>query len=246
MFEGMTIEQLVSLYNKPLLAAALVKAMSEIESIDKNSTVKTGGNGFYKAVQDKDVKIAVRKILINNGLTIIPAHIEDKTERVEKDKNGYKSSEIFVNCKTTFIILHTSGEAVPAQGIGHGIDSLDKAAGKATTYALKYFELYLFQIPTGDIDDADKTEPETKTETKPTTTPANKQAQQKPASKPVETKEEPKTEVKEKDIKDVNQYILDSTDMKDLTTRWNELSIEQRKLGKEAKDKKKAEFSPTK
>lgn len=242
MFDGMTIEQLVSLYNKPLLAAALVKAMSEIDSIDKNSTVKTGATGSYKAVQDKDVKVAVRKILINNGLTIIPAHIEDKTERIEKDKGSYKSSEIFVNCKTTFIILHTSGEAVPAQGIGHGIDSLDKAAGKATTYALKYFELYLFQIPTGDIDDADKTEPLNDAV-------ATKQPQQKTpptTTKPVDNKEASKPVDKVKDVKDVNQYILDSTDIKELTVRWNELSIEQRKLAKEAKEKKKAEFSPTK
>ena len=36
---------------------------------------------------------------------------------------------------------------------------MDKSAGKATTYALKYALLYLFMVPTGKIDDADKTQP---------------------------------------------------------------------------------------
>jgi len=35
------------------------------------------------------------------------------------------------------------------------VDSQDKGAGKATTYALKYALLYTFLIPTGKIDDAD-------------------------------------------------------------------------------------------
>jgi hypothetical protein len=40
-------------------------------------------------------------------------------------------------------------------GYGHGVDSQDKGAGKATTYALKYTLLYLFLVPTGKIDDSD-------------------------------------------------------------------------------------------
>ena len=42
-------------------------------------------------------------------------------------------------------------------GYGHGIDSQDKAPGKATTYALKYALLYTFMVATGKIDDADST-----------------------------------------------------------------------------------------
>jgi hypothetical protein len=37
----------------------------------------------------------------------------------------------------------------------YGVDSQDKGAGKATTYALKYALLYSFLVPTGDIDDTD-------------------------------------------------------------------------------------------
>jgi hypothetical protein len=55
------------------------------------------------------------------------------------------------------MLLHRSGESMEIAGYGHGTDPQDKAAGKATTYALKYAMLYTFLVPTGDIDDADKT-----------------------------------------------------------------------------------------
>lgn len=242
MFENLSLTEIVALYQgKPKLAKALVKAMSEIGAIEKNSNVKTGATGSYKAVQDKDVKIAVRKILIENGLSIIPAIIDEKTHQVEKDKGSYKTKEIFVDCKTTYIIMHESGEAVPAQGLGHGVDSLDKAAGKATTYALKYFELYLFQIPTGDIDDADKTEPAQEDQKTAT------QAKPKEASKPKETTQtKPKEEVKEKSLKEVENFLKESKDMTELAAKYNSLTAAEKALGKEAKDKMKAEFSPTK
>jgi hypothetical protein len=57
--------------------------------------------------------------------------------------------------KTTYLLLHESGESMELQGYGHGVDSQDKGAGKATTYALKYTLLYTFLVPTGKIDDSD-------------------------------------------------------------------------------------------
>jgi len=53
--------------------------------------------------------------------------------------------------------MHESGESKEISGYGHGVDPQDKGAGKATTYALKYALLYTFLVPTGSIDDADKT-----------------------------------------------------------------------------------------
>jgi hypothetical protein len=41
------------------------------------------------------------------------------------------------------------------------VDTQDKSAGKATTYALKNALLYTFLVPTGTIDDADVTHSET-------------------------------------------------------------------------------------
>lgn len=254
MIDGLTMKELTELYQgKPHLTKALVKAMGEIKGIEKNSTVGRGTRQEYKAVQDKDVKEAVRKILINNGLTIVPAVIDEKTTHTQEEKQGYISNKVFVEAKVTFMIMHESGEAIPAQGIGHGQDPLDKAAGKATTYALKYFELYLFQVPTGDIDDAETTESQAN-DTKqqiPTQTPTanNKPQNQTPPAAQPNQAQKPKEEKKEESkgtrtAEVINEYLLASTDIADLTKRWNELTVEERKFGKEAKDKKKEEFKP--
>ena len=56
--------------------------------------------------------------------------------------------------------MHESGEYEIISGYGHGVDTMDKAAGKATTYALKYALLYTFMTPTGRIDDTDNTHSE--------------------------------------------------------------------------------------
>jgi hypothetical protein len=66
-------------------------------------------------------------------------------------------------------------------GYGHGTDPQDKAAGKATTYALKYALLYTFLVPTGDIDDADKTHSDHHATPPPATAP---QPKAKPALTP--------------------------------------------------------------
>ena len=53
--------------------------------------------------------------------------------------------------------MHESGETMEICGYGHGIDSQDKAAGKATTYALKNALLYTFLTPVGKMPDTDET-----------------------------------------------------------------------------------------
>jgi hypothetical protein len=102
-----------------------------------------------------------------HNLVILPIDIEPKlqVERWEEEvydnyqkKNVVKQKQlVFTEVITTYKIIHTlSRESVEIKGYGHGVDSQDKSAGKATTYALKYALLYSFLIPTGDIDDTDK------------------------------------------------------------------------------------------
>lgn len=144
------------------LAEAIIRVMADVRNIAKGSTVGSGNNSF-KAVSDKDVKEILRKAMIKHGLAIIPKSIDAKThiERWEETNNyGTRTKQqVFVEAKTVYTLMHVSGETRDIEGYGHGIDPQDKAAGKATTYALKYALLYLFLVPTGDIDDADNTPP---------------------------------------------------------------------------------------
>ena len=140
------------------IAKAIIAVMTEVKGIEKNLNVGTG-SGSYKGVADKDVKQAVGHAMIKNGLCVIPIGIESdvKIERwTEETQYGIKQKQqVFTSANTKYLLLHDSGESLEFVGMGHGIDSQDKAAGKATTYALKYALLYLFMVPTGKIDDAD-------------------------------------------------------------------------------------------
>jgi hypothetical protein len=142
------------------IAQAIQNVMNDIKGIEKNLNVGTGQSS-YKGVSDKDVKQIVGEAMHRHGLCIIPTGVDAQThiDRWEENSqygNKMKQS-ILTEVKTKYLLLHISGESIELQGYGHGVDSQDKSAGKATTYALKYALLYVFMIPTGKIDDADNT-----------------------------------------------------------------------------------------
>jgi hypothetical protein len=152
------------------LATAILNVMKEVKGIDKSMVVGTG-NSSYKGVPDQEVKKIIGESMAKNGLTILPIGIEPTTkiERWEEEtffngkSNGLKTKQsVFTEVKTTYLLLHESGESMELQGYGHGVDSQDKGAGKATTYALKYTLLYTFLVPTGKIDDSDNEHSENK------------------------------------------------------------------------------------
>jgi hypothetical protein len=152
------------------LATAILNVMKDVKGIDKSMVVGTG-NSSYKGVPDQEVKKIIGESMAKNGLTILPIGIEPTTkiERWEEEtffngkSNGLKTKQsVFTEVKTTYLLLHESGESMELQGYGHGVDSQDKGAGKATTYALKYTLLYTFLVPTGKIDDSDNEHSENK------------------------------------------------------------------------------------
>ena len=158
--------------------------MKAVKGIEKNSNIGYGRNA-YKGVSDKDVKEVYSKAMADNGLCILPIDIQEDTT-VERWKEGdkYKQS-VFCRVNTKYLLCHTSGETQQISGLGHGIDSQDKAAGKATTYAMKYALLYTFMTPTGAIDDADETHSEEiKTPKKETPKPKAKKPPKKKALEP--------------------------------------------------------------
>lgn len=145
----------------PTIYEAILNVMKDVKNIEKSMTVGSGNNS-YKGVSDKDVKYTIGKAMEKHNLIILPIAIEpklqiDRWEEVSQYGAKQKQS-VFTEVITTYRIIHTlTSESVEIKGYGHGVDSQDKSAGKATTYALKYALLYAFMVPTGEIDDADKT-----------------------------------------------------------------------------------------
>lgn len=150
---------------KPIVAnnnlhEAIVEVMKEVKNIDKNMNVGSGNYG-YKGVADKDVKQYIGQAMAKNGLTCVPIKIEP-TVSVDRWTDGNKQKQsVFVEVLATYQVTHSAtGESIQIMGYGHGQDSNDKAAGKATTYALKNALLYSFLVPTGHIEDTDTTHSE--------------------------------------------------------------------------------------
>lgn len=163
-----------------LIAEAIIKVMTEVQIVWKNMTVWSGSNS-YEWVADKDVKQAIRASMIKNWLSLLPTGIEskiqiDRWEEVdsyskETPKAMKTKQSVFTEVDTRYILLHTSGESIELAGYGQGVDTQDKGAGKATTYALKNTLLNMFLIPTGvDTDNThsdDHEVPKNKTPTAP-------------------------------------------------------------------------------
>lgn len=138
------------------IAAAINAVMQEVRKIDKAMTVGTGANS-YKGVSDESVKLAISESMVKHGLSIVPTGVT-ANERIDRwEENGRNRQQIFNSVTTTYLLMHTSGEWLELAGHGHGTDTQDKSAGKATTYALKYTLLYTFMVATSRIDDADNT-----------------------------------------------------------------------------------------
>lgn len=145
------------------ISKAIVEVMKAVNGVEKNIVVGSG-NFTYNGVSDKDVKDVFKPALTAAGLSILPINIEDtvQVDRWEETYNGNVKSKqsIFTTVKVKYLLLHTSGESIELMGYGHGADTMDKAAGKATTYALKNCLLYTFLTPVGAMDDTDSTHSE--------------------------------------------------------------------------------------
>ncbi len=139
------------------LSKAIIEVMKEIDWVAKSMTLWSWSNS-YKWVSDKDVKQLIRESMIKNWLSILPTDVESKiqidrweevdpySKSVPKDMKSKQS--IFTEVTTKYILLHTSWESMEIAWYGQGVDTQDKWAGKATTYALKNTLLNLFLVPT--------------------------------------------------------------------------------------------------
>jgi hypothetical protein len=147
-----------------LIAEAIVEVMKEVKGMEKNSKVGTG-NSSYNGTKDQDVKEVFNDALSKHGLSMLPIDIEESTQidrwQVTETWNGKEQikqkQSVFTKVKTKYMLLHTSGENITIAGYGHGVDTQDKGAGKATTYAMKNALLYTFLTPVGKIDDSETT-----------------------------------------------------------------------------------------
>jgi hypothetical protein len=143
----------MNIYQKMLLATA------KIETVAKNLKIEMG-KGSYKAVGEGDVLRAVKPIEAELGIYSYPISrklLETATLTTVKEYGGNKteSNQLYMRIDTTyrFVNVENPEEYIETTVYGDGIDSGDKAPGKAMTYADKYALLKAYKIETGDDPD---------------------------------------------------------------------------------------------
>lgn len=146
----------LNIYEKMSLITA------EIGVVEKNLEVPTGGKKSYKAVSERDVLDAVKPIEAKYRVYSYPAsrQVIDRDILVkESEYNGQvtRTNTLFMRVETVyrFVNLDNPAEFIETTVYGDGIDTGDKATGKAMTYADKYALMKAYKLSTGDDPDKD-------------------------------------------------------------------------------------------
>ena len=131
----------------------LLAITTELEPVAKALNVSIG-KGSYKAVSEYSVLEAVKPLENKYGIYSYPHHREIVNQAILEGYDGKKS--VFVRIETTyrFINVDNPSEFIDVISYGDGVDTQDKATGKAMTYADKYALMKAYKVQTGDDPDA--------------------------------------------------------------------------------------------
>lgn len=139
----------------------------EIGVVEKNLNVAINKNASYKAVSERDILDAVKPIEKKYGVYSYPVEreiVDSDTLVKESEYNGAttKTNTLYMRLKTTyrFVNIDKPEEFIDITTYGDGLDTGDKATGKAMTYADKYALMKAYKISTGDDPDKEAS-PET-------------------------------------------------------------------------------------
>ena len=131
---------------------------NELGVVAKNLNVDMGKGKSYKAVQEKDVLDAIKPVEAKYRVYSYPKErkIVD-SDILEKETQYGTSRNLYLRIETTyeFVNIDKPEEKISVTSYADGIDSGDKATGKAMTYSDKYALLKAYKVATGDDPDKD-------------------------------------------------------------------------------------------
>lgn len=131
------------------------KVMEAIGAIGKDR--KNDAQG-YKFRGIEDFYNAAHPALVKHGVFCCPQVLECESQDRVNPTNG--KSSIRVTMKVLHKFYGPDGSSVDVVTCGEGVDSSDKATNKAMSAAMKYALIELFSVPTQDVEDADRHDPE--------------------------------------------------------------------------------------
>lgn len=137
---------------------------SEVGKVSQSLEVatKTDKNGkvlnSYKAVSINDVVDSLLPVLEKYRVAIVPGYKKIlKEDNLTTTSQYGERTQFFVRmmCEYIAVNIDDPAQTVSAVGYGDGVDSGDKACGKADTYARKTALISLFNLSRGDDPDRD-------------------------------------------------------------------------------------------
>ena len=135
----------------------MLAIQSELATVAKNLTVSTGGKSSYRAVGEKDILDAVKPLEQKYGVYSYPVDrdIVDSGEMEKQGSNGYSTISRYLRIRTVyrFVNIDNPDDHIDILSYADGIDSGDKATGKAMTYCDKYALMKAYKISTGEDPD---------------------------------------------------------------------------------------------
>lgn len=153
---------------------------ADITAVAKNLNVGWGQSS-YKAVGEADVLAAVKPIEEKFGVYSYPVsrQVIDTSVMTSIDAKGKEKKQLFMRVETIyrFVNVEKPEEFIDITTYGDGVDSQDKAPGKAMTYADKYALMKAYKIITGDDPDQNYSNELKNKDTKSVRTTKTKQVQ---------------------------------------------------------------------
>lgn len=139
----------------------------EIGIVEKGLSVNINKNQSYKAVSERDILDAVKPIEKKYRVYSYPIdrNVIDRdilVKESEYDGKTTKTNTLFMRIEIVyrFINIDNVNEFIDVKTYGDGLDTGDKAPGKAMTYGDKYALMKAYKISTGDDPDKEAS-PET-------------------------------------------------------------------------------------
>ena len=139
----------------------MLTATNEIQTVAKNLNVQVGNSSSYKAVSERDILDAVKPIEFKNGIYSYPLSrniVETNILETESKYGVRKQLMIRLEVVYRFVNVDNPEEYIDITSYADGIDSGDKAIGKAMTYADKYALMKAYKISTGEDPDQSASE----------------------------------------------------------------------------------------
>ena len=134
----------------------------EMAVVEKNLKVQVNQVNSYKAVSERDILDNVKPLEKKYRVFSYPLSrkiVDNDILTKETEYNGKitKTNTLFMRLEIIyrFINIDNSNEFIDITTYGDGLDTGDKAPGKAMTYGDKYALMKAYKISTGDDPDKD-------------------------------------------------------------------------------------------